>query len=160
MLAWTLPGGWTSAQLKVSGAGSRYDTTLAPDARSATHPAAAWQSGTYRWSIVARRVDGQLVETAPRTYVLLPRLGAWVSSGRIRAGGSAVRLRIGYAATAPRAVVRVRVSAGSRVLHSGRATTRTTHVRGAGSPRRGWFGYDAKLNRALRVGQHLTVEVR
>ena len=160
VLAWTLPRGWETVSLRLAGAGSRFDRPLAASARAVAHPTTAWRSGTYTWSIVARDAEGQLHEGAPRTYRLMPRLGAWVTSGRVRAGGQSVRLRIGYAASEPRATVQVRISVGRTTLHSGRATSRTTHVRGGGSPRRGWFGYDARLNRALRAGERITVEVR
>jgi subtilisin family serine protease len=160
VLAWTLPAGWESVRVRIRGAGSRFDRTVGASARALAHPRTAWRSGTYRWSVVARTPEGELRESAPRTYRMLPRLGAWVTSGVVRSGGRKVRLRIGYAASEPRAVVRVRVSVGRRTIHNGRATTRTTHTRGAGSPRRGWFAYDARLSRALRSGERITVEVR
>ncbi|MCW2921768.1 MAG: Subtilisin-like peptidase [Thermoleophilia bacterium] len=160
VLAWTLPRGWETVSLRLSGAGSRFDRPLGAATRAVAHPTSAWRSGVYTWSIVARDGAGALHESAPRTYRMMPRLGAWVTSGQVRAGGQKVRLRIGYAASEPRATVKVRISVGSHTLHSGRATTRTTHVRGGGSPRRGWFGYDAKLSRSLRAGERITVEVR
>jgi subtilisin family serine protease len=160
VLAWTLPEGWTSHQVRLAGGGGTFNRTVGATSRALSHPAAAWRSGTYRWSVVARNPQGQLVVSNPRTYRLLPRLGAWVTSGRVRPGGRAVRLRVGYASSEPRATVRVTVKLGSRVLHSGRAVTRSSHTRGVGSPRRAWFAYEAGLNRALRGGQRITVEVR
>jgi subtilisin family serine protease len=160
VLSWTLPEGWSTRQLRLTGAGGTWTKTLPATARASAHPPAAWRSGTYRWSVVASAPDGRQASTAARTYRLLPRLGAWVSSGRVRDGGRSVRLRIGYAASEPRATVRVRITAGATRVHDGRAVNRTNHLRGVGSPRRGWFVYDARLDRALRSGQRIVVEVR
>jgi subtilisin family serine protease len=159
VLAWTLPAGWTSLRVSVQGMGRTFDRTVPAASRASSHPPAAWRSGTYRWTVVARTPDGRQVVSAPRSYLMLPRLNAWVSSGRIRPGGDAIRLRVGYAASEPRASVRVRVRSGRTVLHDGRATPRTTHLRGVGSPRRGWFAYDARIGQSLRRGQRVTVEV-
>lgn len=160
VLSWSLPEGWTSHQLRLVGPGRTHTTSLGTAARSMSHPTSAWRSGTYRWTVVARSPDGRLVPSNPRTYRLLPRLGAWVTSGQVRRGGRAIRLRIGYAASEPRASVRVRVLVGRRVVHNGRASSRSTHTRGVGSPRRAWFAYDAPLSGSLRAGQRVTVEVR
>ncbi len=160
VLAWSLPAGWQSVRLRLAGGGSRFDRPLNGTARAVAHPTTAWRSGTYSWSIVARDGTGQVHASTARTYRMMPRLGAWVTSGLVRSGGRSVRLRIGYAASEPRALVGVRITVGGRVLHSGRSTSRTLHVRGAGSPRRGWFGYDAQLARTVRPGERVTVEVR
>ncbi len=160
VLAWTLPAGWQTVSLRLAGGGARFNRALSANTRAVAHPQKAWRSGPYAWTIVARDSQGQLHESPRRTYRLMPRLGAWVSSGAVRSGGRAVRLRIGYAASEPRAVVRVRIASGRSTLHSGRSMTRTTHVRGAGSPRRGWFAYPAQLKRPLRAGERITVEVR
>ncbi|MCW2926631.1 MAG: Thermophilic serine proteinase [Thermoleophilia bacterium] len=160
VLAWSLPAGWSSAKVLLTGGGARHDRAVAAGARALAHPTSAWRSGTYRWQVVARNGEGQLVTSAPRTYRIAPRLGAWVTSGAVRAGGRSARLRIGYAATEPSANVQVIVRVGTRVLHSGRSLPRTSHLRGTGSPRRGWFAYDARLSRGLRIGERVTVEVR
>jgi hypothetical protein len=160
MLSWVLPTGWRSVRVRLSGPGGRHDHSVAASSRAMTHPADAWRSGTYTWSVQARNPSGRLFTSAARTYRLLPRLGAWVTSGRIKAGGRSVRLRIGYAASEPSAAVRVRVVRGRTVLHAGHATRRTMHVRGVGSPRRGWFAYTAALRSPLRAGQRIVVEVR
>lgn len=160
VLAWALPRGWETVSLRLSGTGAKFDRPLPTTSRATAHPPTAWRSGTYTWSVIARDSTGQLRESRARTYRMLPRLGAWVTSGTVRSGGSAVKLRIGYAASEPRALVGVKVSFGGTTLHSGKATTRTTHMRGAGSPRRGWFAYTARLNRAVRTGERITIEVR
>ncbi len=159
-LAWTLPAGWRSARVLLSGPGGRFDQTVSASSRAVSQPARAWRSGTYEWRVQARTPAGTLVTSATSYYTLLPRLGAWVMSGRVRTGGRSVRLRVGYAASVPQATVQVRITHGSSVLHSGRAERRTMHVRGTGSPRRGWFEYDAKLARSLRRGERIVVEVR
>jgi hypothetical protein len=51
------------------------------------------------------------------------------------------------------------VKIGNRTLHTGRSVARRTHASGVGSPRRGWFAYDARLSRQLRIGERVTVEV-
>jgi subtilisin family serine protease len=160
MLAWQLPTGWSSYQLRLAGMGTSFNRKLPGSSRAASHPTGAWRSGTYRWSIVARSPDGTLVTSNPRTYRMLPRMGAWVTSGKVRSGGRVARLRVGYASSEMRADVRVRVKVGRRVIHNGRVRRHTTHTRGIGSPRRAWFGYNAKLDRTLRRGQRIVVEVR
>jgi len=160
VLAWTVPSGWTSLRVRIAGPGPDQDIKVAAASRALAHPAASWRSGTYRWQVIARAADGRTVASTPRTYTITPRLGAWVTSGRVRRDGRSMRLRIGYAASEPRATVRVVISANGRVLHSGRARNRTEHVRGVGSPRRGWFGYEARISRKVAAGQRVTVEVR
>ena len=160
VLSWQLPTGWTSYQVRVVGLGNRYYQRVSGSSRSMSHPSKAWRSGLYRWQVVARRPDGTFARTPMRAYRMMPRLGAWVTSGKIRSSGNRIRLRIGYAASEPRAYVRVRVKVGRTVLHNGRATRRRQHLRGVGSPRRGWFAYDASLRKKLRRGQKIVVEVR
>jgi subtilisin family serine protease len=160
VLTWKLPAGWSSARVLLTGPGGRFDHGVGASTRSYGQPVSAWRSGTYRWQVVARSPQGVLVTSRPRTYRLTPRLGAWVTSGRVRGTGRDVRLRVGYASSEPSAMGRVTVSAGGRVVHVGRPTPRTTHLRGTGSPRRGWFAYDAHLTHSLRVGERITVEVR
>lgn len=160
VMSWTLPSGWSSHRVLLSRGGARFHRSVRPASRALGHPAAAWRSGTYRWQVVARDEAGRLVPGPPRTYRLRPRLGAWVTSGGVRRDGSAVRLRVGYAASEPSARVRVVVKSGRRVVHSGPWVLRRSHVRGVGSPRRAWFAYDARLSRRLQVGQRVTVEVR
>jgi subtilisin family serine protease len=160
VLSWKLPAGWSSSRVLLRGPGGRFDHSVRAGARAYGHPVAAWRSGTYRWQVVARTAQGTLVTSRARSYRLAPRLGAWVTSGRVRGSGRDVRLRIGYASSEPAAMVRVIVSAGGHVVHNGRSTRRTMHTRGSGSPRRGWFSYDAHLSRTLRIGQRITVEVR
>ncbi|MCW2925615.1 MAG: putative subtilase-family protease [Thermoleophilia bacterium] len=160
VLTWSLPEGWTSAQVRLAGMGARYDRTVAATSRAMSHPAAAWRSGTYTWQVVARDPEGGVHTSTARTYRIAPRLGAWVTSGTVRPGGRSVRLRIGYAASEPSANVRVVVASGGRTLHTGRSLRHTSHARGTGSPRRGWFTYDAPLSRALRAGTPITVSVR
>lgn len=160
MLTWVLPDGWSSYQVRITGMGRTFRLAVPGGTRSKSHPASAWRSGLYRWVVVSRSPDGKLHVSNPRTYRMLPRLGAWVSSGRVRSGGRYVRLRVGYAASLPSANVRVRIKLGRTLLHSGRAVRRTMHTRGVGSPRRGWFAYNAKLRQTLRRGQKIVVEVR
>lgn len=159
VMSWSLPAGWTSTRVLLTGNGSRFDQAVAGTTRAVAQPAVAWRSGTYRWRVVARAPSGQLVTGAEHSYRLRPRLGAWVTSGRVRSSGRTVRLRIGYAATEPAAQVRVVVLVGGKAVHRGRTLARSAHARGVGSPRRGWFAYDAALSRHVRLGERVTVVV-
>jgi hypothetical protein len=159
VLTWKLPNGWSSSRVLLYGPGGRMSVGVRPAARAIGHPVAAWRSGSYRWQVVARRADGSVVTSAARTYRLAPRLGAWITSGRVT-DGRKVHLRVGYASSEPTAKVRVVITARGRVVHSGRPVAHSSHVRGTGSPRRGWFGYTARLSRQLRAGERVTVEVR
>lgn len=160
MLTWKLPAGWSSRELRLSGMGKTFNRRIPAASRAMSHPTSAWRSGTYRWSVVAQAPDGRRVTSRPQTYRMLPRLGAWVTSGKVKSGGRIARLRVGYAASETRANVGIRIMSGRTTLHRGRATIHTTHTRGVGSPRRAWFGYTAKLDRTLHRGQKITVEVR
>jgi len=159
-LTWKLPLGWRAERVLVRQGARTFDQNIAATRRSLAHPAQAWQGGTYTWRVVAIAPSGQRYTSANRSYTILPRLGAWVTSGRLNGRGRDVRLRIGYAANLPRATTRVTVLLGSKVLHTGKTVTRTSHVRGAGSPRRAWFAYNARVQQALRPGQQITVIVR
>lgn len=158
-LTWKLPARWKSVRVELRGPGGAWTTPVGATRRALAQPKAAWRSGTYRWRIVTRPASGAPVATAWRSYRLAPRADSRVSSGRFTSGGSSLRLRINYASTEPRAVTRVRVLARGKVVHSGRATTRTAHARGAGFPRRGWFAYSARLSRRLAPGTKVIVEV-
>ena len=158
-LTWTLPRGWSSVRVVLRLGAARYDTPVAAARRSLAQPPAAWRSGSYRWQVVARAPDGRLVTTPARTYRVAPRLGAWMSSGRVRSGGTGMKLRVGYAATEPSATVRVTVTAGGRTLHAGTGRRHAEHVRGTGSPRRGWFAYSAALRGSVAHGQRVVVSV-
>jgi subtilisin family serine protease len=159
VMSWSLPTGWSSSKVLLAANGAHFDHVVPGGSRAMAHPSDAWRSGVYTWRVVARTPTGALITGPARTYRLTPRLGAWVSSGRVRSSGRSVRLRIGYAATEPTANVRVVVLAGGKVLHNGRSRPRSAHVHGVGSPRRGWFAYDAALSRRLRLGERVTVEV-
>ena len=159
VLTWTLPSGWTTERVLLSGAGGRFDHAVGAATRAFAHPAAAWRAGTYQWQVVARAPSGATVTSPRRSYGIGPRLGAWISSGTLRSGGRSARLRIGYASNLQDATVRVRVLLGTRVIHDGAAVARTQHRSGVGSPHRGWFLYRAPLTRSLQRGQHVTVLV-
>lgn len=157
--SWQLPAGWRSQRVEVRGPGGTWKLTTKPTVRAGQHPASAWRSGTYRWRVVARNPAGRSVGTAWRSYQMVPRTDSWVTSGKLRAGGRELRLRVGYAATESRAKVRIRVKVGGRYVHSGRTAFHAEHVRGAGFPRRGWFGYAARLSTSIRSGAKVVVEV-
>lgn len=159
VLSWSLPTGWSSQRVVVKGAGGTFIVPVSKSAHATSHPSAAWRSGTYRWSLISRSPSGTRVVSPARSYTMLPRLGAWVTSGRIRSNGGVLNLRVGYAASEPRAFVRIKVRSGRTILHQGKATSRTSHVHGVGSPRRGWFSYQARLKKPLRRGQVVVVEV-
>ncbi|MEO6866727.1 MAG: S8 family serine peptidase, partial [Gaiellales bacterium] len=160
-LTWELPPGWRSQQVRITGPGTSVSQRVSASSRSLAHPRSAWRSGMYRWQVVARTPQGARRITSRSSYRISTRLGAWVTSGRLKSGGRSARLRVGYASSAGTAKVRVRILHGKRLVHSGRTVTRRQHVKGRGLPPRGWFAYDAKLTgAALRVGAKVTVEVR
>lgn len=160
VMTWQLPSGWKSVKVIVRHGTSTYTVPVAAARRAVSHPAKAWRSGRYRWQVVATTPTGTSVTTPARAYTVAPRVGAWVTSGRLRDAGRTVRLRVGYASSELRATTKVSVSVGKQVLHTGRSTSQAKHVRGTGSPRRGWISYDARLSRAVRVGERVTVTVR
>ncbi|MCW2960552.1 MAG: putative subtilase-family protease [Thermoleophilia bacterium] len=160
VMTWQLPSGWKSTKVIVRYGTSTYTVPVAAARRAVSHPAKAWRSGLYRWQVVATTPSGTSVTTPARAYTVAPRVGAWVTSGRLREAGRTVRLRVGYASSELRATTKVSVAVGKQVLHTGKATSQGKHVRGTGSPRRGWISYDARLSRSVRVGERVTVTVR
>lgn len=158
-LTWKLPARWKSVRVELRGPGGSWATPVTATRRALAQPKAAWRSGTYRWRVVARGATGAPVATAWRAYRVAPRTDSLVTSGRLASGGATVRLRVAYASTEPKATTRIRVLAGGKVVHSGTATRRSSHARGTGFPRRGWFAYTAKLSRSLAPGAKVVVEV-
>jgi hypothetical protein len=144
----------------VVGAGANLSVPVAAGARSLAQPAAAWRSGSYLWRVVARSPRGQSISTPWRSYTVAPRLGAWVTSGAITGHGHELRLRVGYASTELTARTRVTVVSGGRTIHRGGAVVRRSHVKGTGSPRRGWFSYTLHSSPTLQAGAKVTVIVQ
>ena len=158
-LSWRLPTGWSSTRVVLRGPGGSITVPVAAGVRSLVQPAAAWRSGTYYWRVVARTPRGQSIDGPWSNYRVAPRLGAWVTSGAISGRGHQLRLRVGYASTELTARTRVTVKAGSRTIHRGAFVVRRSHVRGSGSPRRGWFSYSLHSTPMLQAGAKVTVTV-
>ncbi|MBC7460082.1 MAG: S8 family serine peptidase [Thermoleophilia bacterium] len=160
VLSWRLPNGWSSTRVLIKGAGANLAVAVKPAARTLAQPASAWRSGAYQWQVVARTPNGQSVHTGWSAYTVAPRLAAWITSGRVRGRGHTLRLRVGYGSTVPSTRTRITVLANGRTIHQGALISRTAHVRGVGSPRRGWFVYDVKTAKVLAIGTKLVFVVQ
>ncbi|MCW2971970.1 MAG: peptidase and in, kexin, sedolisin [Thermoleophilia bacterium] len=160
VLSWRLPAGWVSSYVLVKGAGANVKVAVKPGARTVAHPAAAWRSGSYQWQVVARTPKGQSVHTGWSSYTVAPRLAAWVTSGKVGGRGHTLRLRVGYGSTVPATRTRITVLANGRTIHRGASVSRSGHVRGVGSPHRGWFVYDIRTTKSLAVGTKLEFVVQ